>query len=137
MALNTPRKNKKNKNECGTVDILPESDERTLCVSLAGLVCLEDYEKNFLRPLEAMVEEGVSYGLLIHYSSDYKGWTPEAADRSFQSIIDYGQKARKLAYVNPPESKIFQVKMAKPLLGGEIRLFNADELPSALSWIKS
>jgi hypothetical protein len=123
--------------DCGSIRIYPETDDKTLCVSLHGLISKEDYDKCFFKPLEAFVKKGIKFGLLIHYAEDYKGWTPGAADSSFRSIIDHGKDARKMAYVNPPESKIFQVKMAKPLLGGEVRYFDNDELAEALKWIKS
>jgi hypothetical protein len=123
--------------QCGTITVLPETDDHTLCVSLGGLVTLEDYEECVFKPLDAFVKKGIKFDLLLHYSKDYKGWTPEAADKSFRSIIDHGKYARRMAYVNPPESKIFQVKMAAPLLGGEVRYFDDKELPEALKWIKS
>jgi hypothetical protein len=124
-------------NENSNIVILPESDERTLCVSLRGVVALEEYEEFLYKPLQEVAAKDRKYGLLIHYAKGYKGCSREAADKSFKSIIEYGKNARKLAYVNPPESKIFQVKMAKPLLGGEIRFFEDSELDEALQWVKT
>lgn len=117
--------------------ILPESDKNALCVSLHGVISLDDYEEYFFKRLDAIVKSGRKFGLLIHYSKDYKGWSKEAADRSFQSIIEHGKHARKLAYVNPPEAKMFQIKMAKPLFGGDIRFFEEKELDQALAWVKT
>jgi hypothetical protein len=119
------------------ITVLPETDSHTLCVRLDGMLSLEDYQQNFYKPLQKIAAHGQPYGLLIHYGHGYKGWSKEAADLSFQSIIDYGKTARKIAYVNPPESKIFQVKMSRPLFGGEIRFFDGNDLPQALKWVKS
>jgi hypothetical protein len=122
---------------CGSITIMPESDNRTLCVSLTGLIERGDYEECFFKPLQELVNNGIKFGLLIYYSKGYKGWTTEAADLSFQSIIAHGKHARKLAYVNPPESKIFQVKMAAPLLSGEVHYFEDKDLSEAIKWVKS
>ncbi len=123
--------------ETGYIIRLPESDEDTLCVSVHGVVDVDDYEEHFYQPLDKMVKAGKKFGLLMVYGQDYKGWSKEAADRSFKSIIDHGRHARKLAYINPPESKIFQVKMARDLFGGEIRFFEKSQMAEALKWIKA
>lgn len=118
------------------VAILPESDAHTLCVRLTGLVSKEDYAKNFGERLAKIANEQGRFSLCLIYGPDYKGWEPGAAELSFKSIIDYGKKAARLAYVNPPESKILQIKLAKPLFSGDIRFFNTDEEKKALAWVK-
>ena len=119
------------------VVILPESDDHTLCLRLNGVISVEDFIENIQTPLTSRVDNGGNYNLMIHYDSDFQGWEKEAAQMSFQSIIDYGLEARKLAYVNAPDSKLLQVKMARPLLGGEIRFFDQDEFNEAIEWVKA
>lgn len=120
-----------------SIDILPESDDRTLCVSFKGLISKAEYESKFVRALDKVVAKNPHFGLLIHYGSDYLGWDRDAADSSFQNILKYAPQARKLAYVNPPESKIFQVKMFASLFGGDIRFFNEADLEKAIQWVKT
>jgi hypothetical protein len=116
--------------------ILPESDDHTLCVTLKGIISQPAYEDCIFNPIKDMAENG-QYNLLVNYDESYKGWSEEAAKLSFQTIINYGPKARKLAYVNPPDSKLLQIKMARPLFGGEIRFFDINELDKALQWVKA
>ncbi len=124
----------KNKNE---IVILPDSDDETLCVRLKGVVAKGEFEIRFLEPLTQRAGQGKKYNLLIHYDESFEGWEKDAAEISFQSIIDYGATARKLAYVNPPDSKLLQIKMARPLFGGEIRFFDEGELDQAIHWVKA
>jgi hypothetical protein len=119
------------------VVVMPQSDECTLCVTLKGVVSVPEYEEHFYKPIKSMVESGCKYNLLIHYDPTYVGWDKKAAEMSFQSIIDYGHESRKLAYVNAPDSKMLQVKVAKPLLSGEVRFFDEEELEDALEWVKA
>ena len=119
------------------VTILPETYKRTLCITLKGVVQPEAFKECFLEPLEEIVRHTKNYGLLINYDKTYEGWSKEAAELSFQSIIDYGPQARKLAYVNPPDAKLFQINMTRPLFGGEIRFFDESQLKDALQWVKA
>lgn len=115
---------------------LPETDDSTLCVTFTDVVSLEEYESCVCEPVAKMTSEGGDFAMLVNYDDSYKGWSKEAAARSFQFIIDHGRSARKFAYVNPPEARIFQVKMTPKLFGGEIRFFEAGELDKALQWVK-
>lgn len=81
------------------------------------------------------VEEAGWFNLLLHFDPHFKGWEPEAADSSWRSIIKFGKHARKLAYVNPTDKKILQMKLSKALFKGEVRFFNQDDLDQALAWI--
>lgn len=119
-----------------SVVMMPESDTRTLCVQLVGTVTKGDYDANFYKPLQKFVDAETPFGLLIDYTH-YKGWHEDAAARSFESIIDHGKFARRMAYVAAPDSKVTQIKVAKPLLGGEVKFFKADELAKAVQWVKS
>jgi hypothetical protein len=120
-----------------SIVVLPDTDNETLCVSLYGVVNEPDYTKNFHSLLQDFVERGQIFNLLINYDSTFKGWERDAADLSFKSIINYGQKTRKMAYVNAPDSKMLQMKLTAPLLSGEVRFFEQDELGNAIQWVKN
>jgi hypothetical protein len=128
------------KNTCSDTNIitLPESDDSTLCVTYTNIVDVGEYETCVCNPIAEMVEKGHKFGMLVNYDEDYKGWSKEAAARSFRFIIDNARHARKFAYVNPPEARIFQVKMMRILFGrSEVRFFEAGKLDEALQWIKN
>jgi hypothetical protein len=119
-----------------TVLLLPQTDDHTVCVELKGLVRAEDHLKNLRQQLEKRIAKYGWYNLLIVFGPEFEGWEPEAADISFKSIIDLGQKAHKLAYVNPSEKKVLQHKLSGDLFGGEVRFFNADARGEAVEWVK-
>lgn len=122
----------------GNIITLPESDDSTLCVTYTDVVGAEEYETCVCEPVAEMVRKGKNFGMLVNYDEDYKGWSKKAAARSFQFIIDNARHARKFAYVNPPEARIFQVKMMRILFGrSEVRFFEAEKLDEALKWIKN
>lgn len=119
-----------------TVIILPETNEQTLCVELTGRVRQEDHKKNLAGQLQKIIDRQGWYNLLVYYGPGYEGWEKDGAEISFQSIAKFGKLARRLAYVNPPEKKVFQNKISAPLFGGETRYFEDNELKQAMEWVK-
>ena len=126
-----------NSSALNRIDVLPQSNHDTVCVTLCGVIGPEDYKNSLYNTLKTLAESGQYFNLLINYDISFKGWDRQAAEMSFRSIIDYGRKARKLAYVNAPDSKMLQIKMTQPLLGGEVRFFETEELDAAIAWVKS
>jgi hypothetical protein len=119
-----------------TVTILPDSNDTTLCLRLTGTVTAEDFDRYFHQEIKKRVDKHGFFNMLVYYDADFKGWEPEAADLNFKSIIELASKPKKLAYVNPTKSKIMLMKLADPILGGEICYFEENELEQALQWIR-
>lgn len=119
-----------------TVTLLPESDEQTLCVSLHGWVTLHDYKTFFDDEVRKRIHTQGFVKLLIMYDADFEGWKEDAAEMNFRSICELAPKTRRTAYINPGEAKIMMMKLAQPIVGGEMRFFTLEELPDALKWIK-
>lgn len=119
-----------------TVIILPESDEKTLCVELAGTIRRADHERVIRKGLFERFEKNGSYNLMAYFGPDFKGWEPDAADISMQTIVEIGRHAHRLAFVNPPEKKVMQSKLTPHLFGGELRHFADDDLKEAITWVK-
>ena len=83
------------------------------------------------------------------------GWTPQrllltgvvvaagagvgvAAAANLDNILRFGKYAPRVAFVNPPQKKILQMKLMPPeIRGKEVRFFNSGQLPEAIAWIKS
>jgi hypothetical protein len=119
-----------------SVVILPDSNETTLCLQLHSHVTAEDFDQYCHQEIKKRVEANGYFNMIVHYDSDYEGWEPDAADLNLRSIMELGSKPHKLAYVNPSKRKIMLMKMAEPILKGEIRYFEEGQYQDALKWIK-
>jgi hypothetical protein len=119
-----------------SITILPESNDTTLCLLLSGHITAKDFEKYFHQEIKNRVEANGFFNMVVTYDEAYKGWERDAADLNLKSILELGSKPHKLAYVNPPKRKILLMKMAEPLLKGEIRYFENGGYQDALKWIK-
>ncbi len=120
-----------------TIQATPDSEGDLLCVKVEGVVNPDDYMAGFYEPFLAIVKKYGHYRLLVHYTPEFEGWEAGAADMSLKSIIEYGPLARRIAYVNPPERKMLQVRLQRPIMGGEIRNFAEGQYGEALAWIRS
>lgn len=116
--------------------IMPETDDRTLCILIEKPISAEGYEHNFLPRFKGMLDRNGEARLLVYYK-DFKGWEEEAAEKDMEITSAYGKKIRRFALVNPPRSEIFQKKVKAPLFDPEaLRLFEESELDKALNWVK-
>ncbi len=116
--------------------IMPESDERTLCIRVEKPISKEGYTLNFLPRLNKMIDRTGEIRILVYFQS-YHGWEPEAALEDMDATLQFGDKLAKLALVNPPEREVLQRLIKKPLLRGDVRFFDEDELDDALGWVKA
>lgn len=118
-----------------TITILPETHEATLCLRLSGTVSPEDFTNNFGNRVQQIAEKYNHYNLFVFYDETFEGWSREAADLSFKNIAQFSPKARRLAYVNAPDSRILMMKMLQPIMHAEIRYFDLHEKEQAMAWV--
>ncbi len=118
-----------------TISILPETHGATLCLRMTGMVSAEDFTKNFGSRVQDMAEKYDHYNLFVLYDENFEGWSREAADLSFKNIAQFSPKARRLAYVNAPDSRILMMKMLQPIMNAEVKYFDLHEKEQAMTWI--
>lgn len=121
----------------GSVVRLPESNDDTLCLRFDGAVTKKDHYDELVVPMRAMVQKHGYYNLLIFFSPTYKGYEPDAAEQSFNTINELGKFARRIAYVNPTARKIFQTNLTRILLGKDVRNFDTSDYAAAVAWLKA
>ena len=128
--------NNASSNETETSGIMPESEGNVLCIRHSGVISMA--QANIIRKyLEDIAEKYDSLRGLVFYDEDYKGYTVEAAEISLHFMMDLGEKAEKIAYVNAPETRKKLNETVPELAGAEIRYFAKEELQDAISWVKS
>lgn len=120
-----------------TIITLPETGGATLCLHLRGEITADDFNDYFDTPLKEIVPKHGYYNLYIYYDPEFIGWSPEAADLSFKCISTFSPKARRLAYINAPDSRMLMMKMLDPIMQAEIRYYDDEQKKEALDWVLS
>lgn len=116
--------------------IMPETDDKTLCVLIEKPISAEGYDHNFLPRFKDIINRNGEARLLVYYK-DFKGWEKGAVASDMEMTSLYGKKIKRFALVNPPSSEVFQKKIKAPLFDtGALRLFTESELDKALDWVK-
>lgn len=118
-----------------TIIVLPETHEATLCLRLTGMVTPEDFTEHFGNRVQQIAEKYNRYNLFVFYDEHFEGWSREAADLSFKNIAQFSPKARRLAYINAPDSRMLMMKMLQPIMHAEIRYFDLSEKEQAMNWV--
>ncbi len=116
--------------------IMPQTDDRTLCIQIERTISSEGYEENFLPRINKMVAEYGEIRVLIYYKK-FQGWEEEAAKNDMETTARFGRKIVKMALVNPPEKVMFKSAIKKPILAGEVKSFDEEDLNKAIEWVKS
>lgn len=119
-----------------TVTIMPETHDAVLCVTFTGTLTDEDYLEYFERPLKKIVDSYGYVNALICFDEAFSGWTQAAADLSFKCLSTYLPKARRIGYVNAPDSRLLLMKMLEPISTADTRFFETAQLQDALKWVE-
>lgn len=120
-----------------TVFILPETDDTGLFLRLTGRVAAADYLEYFDRKVKEIADSNGWYNLCVIHDEAFEGWSKEAADLSFRCISEYSPKARRLAYVNPPDGRTLMMRMLSPMMQAEVRYFDLEDKDAAVAWVKA
>lgn len=116
--------------------IMDESDDRAVCISVEKPISHEGYTENFLPRLDDMIQKHGEARVLVHFK-EYKGWEENAAMEDMVAFLNYGQRVRKIALVNAPETKKRHLQLAKTLIAGDVEFFDTEHLPNAIDWVKA
>lgn len=119
-----------------SITILPETSDALLCLNLTGVITAEDFSAYFEKPLNDILEKHGHYSLLVNYDPNFVRWEERAADLSFKCISSISPKARRCAYINPPDSRIMMMKLLHPMMSAEVKFFNTGQYDEALSWVR-
>ncbi len=123
--------------DANTNRILPETEGNLLCVEIGERVTLKDYQEIFEPAMKTLFGAHDSARAVISYTRPFLGWDLDAAEYDIAMMTKLGRKVTKVALVHPPETVINRWQLLKPLLSGEVRIFQEGELNDALTWAKA
>lgn len=116
--------------------IMPECEGNVFCAEIGSKVTLSEYQTVFEPRIKEIFSEYESARALLVYSEPSVGWDLDAAAHDFDNMTRLGKNIDKVALVNPPEPVKTRWLTLKPLVGGEVKIFEADQMQEALDWVK-
>jgi hypothetical protein len=119
------------------IEILPQSEGRTLGARLTGKVTDEDYEKVFLPALETVIKEHGKVRCVYFMDAGFQGWKLGAMWDDAKFGIKHKNDFEKIAVIGGPKWAEWATKLASHLMSGEVKTYTIDQLDEAWSWIKA
>jgi SpoIIAA-like len=117
------------------IEILPESGGNLLAMMVHGEVTHEDYTEMLIPRLEKIIDQHGKARLLYAFADDFTGFTLGAMWDDGAFGLTHLSSFEKVAVVTGVGWIRGAVTMFGPFMSGPVRLFPADDLESARSWI--
>ena len=115
--------------------ILPESEKEFLCFDVGHRVTVEEYQAVIKPGYQKVLDKNGEIKLLLNFSVNFLGWDIEAASEDFDYMTSHGKALKKAALVNAPDPVVKRWTTMRPILGGDVKLFN--NFDEALAWLKA
>ncbi|TAK89923.1 MAG: STAS/SEC14 domain-containing protein [Burkholderiaceae bacterium] len=109
--------------------------ENVLGVHASGTVTADDYTAVLIPSVEATLKQQDHIRLLYELGNDFSGFSPGAMWMDTRMGLAHWSAWEKVAVVSDIGWIRNTMKMMRPLLPGEIKLFHNDELPAAKQWL--
>lgn len=119
------------------IEVLPQSQGKTLGVCFTGKATDEDYVKVFVPTLEKLIKEHGKIRCLYFMDEGFQGWELGAMWDDAKYGIKHRNDFEKIAVVGGPKWAEWATRIASHLVSAEIRTYSADQLDDAWSWVKA
>ena len=119
------------------ITILPETIGYTLAVKADGKLTAADYETVFIPELEKLIKQFGQVRLLLQFDAGFSGWEAGAAWDDAKFGMKHRHDFKRIAIVGGPKWVAWAAKLGAHLLDGEVRVFEAKDLPEAGVWVKT
>lgn len=116
-------------------EIMPETDERVICIRVDKPISGEGYKTQFLPLVQKMAADHGEIRMVPLFEK-FLGWEEEAAMADLASTLFLARHLKKLAIVNLPEKMVQYVGMRQAALKTDLRIFNTDQFQDALAWAR-
>jgi hypothetical protein len=118
------------------IEFMPESSGEVLGVTAHGKLTDADYKQTLIPRFDSLLQQHGNLKVLFYMADDFEGWDLEAA----WDDASYGLKHRadfeRMAVVGGPDWVDWCIKWAGFLMKGEIKVFPADQLDQAWTWVR-
>lgn len=119
------------------LEFMAESGGEVIGVRATGTLTARDYERVLVPQLESRVARFGRARVLILMDEAFRGWNLKAALANTRLDLRFRGDLEKVAVVGAPAWEEWCVRLARPLMRGELRLFRRHELGEAWAWLRS
>ena len=119
------------------IEILPESQGKTLGIRASGTLTDHDYQTILIPRLEAIIRTHTKARVLFQMDRGFQGWEMEAMWDDAKFGVAHRHDFEKFAVVGGPRWVDWGAKLGALFMQTELRTFSDDQLQEAWKWIES
>ncbi len=118
------------------LEILPETDERTLVVKASEGLTSRDYEDIFIPQLDQGLSKIGKIRVVIFFDDTFIGWKPGAAWDDIIFGIQHRHDFEKVAVVGKQNWLDWATKIGSYFMDGQVETYTPDSFQDAVRWVK-
>jgi hypothetical protein len=117
------------------LEILPETDDKTLVVKAEQKLTHQDYQEVFIPQLNQRLAHTGKIRVLCYLANEFKGWELGAAWDDAVFGINHRHDFEKIAVVGDEQWIKWATKIGSFFLDGQVATFTSKEFREALIWV--
>ena len=118
------------------LEIMPETDDRTLVVKATKTLSSEDYEDIFIPELKRRLNNFGKIKAAIYFDNNFIGWEPGAAWDDLVFGVQHRHDFDKVAVVGGQKWLQRATKVGSYFVDGQVATYAPDKLQDAVNWVK-
>ncbi len=117
------------------LELMEESRGNVLGIRASGKLTRADYVQTLVPRLDELTQQFGRVRALFFMDEGFRGWTASAAWAN--TVMDFRFRGRmeKVAMVGAPTWEAWCVRLSRPVIGAELRLFRRDQQKAAWDWV--
>ncbi|MGO8943533.1 MAG: STAS/SEC14 domain-containing protein [Syntrophobacteraceae bacterium] len=119
------------------IEVMPESKEDVLVVSVTQKLSDDDYRQIFVPKLEEIIEKYGKATVLVYLDDGYDGIELGAIWDDVKFGIKHRNDFIKVAAVGAPRWMDWAMKASSAIMSGEVRTVSTERLREAHGWVNT
>jgi hypothetical protein len=119
------------------MEIMNESAGSVVGIRATGMLTTADYDQVLVPKLADVSQKFETVRVLFYMDQYFRGWDLSAAWANTKLDFRFRGHLEKVAIVGAPAWEEWCVRVAGPVMKGEMRTFQADHLGDAWEWVRS
>ncbi|MGR8935859.1 MAG: STAS/SEC14 domain-containing protein [Gammaproteobacteria bacterium] len=119
------------------IEIMPESEDKTLVIKATEKLTHRDYEDVFIPQLKQRIDRFGKIKVLFYLGEEFTGWELGAVWDDAVFGIKHRHDFEKIAVVCDQQWVQWVTKIGAYFLDGQVATYTSTEFQDALTWIKT
>ena len=118
------------------IDIMQETEDRTLVVKATESLTSQDYEDVFIPQLKQLIDKFGKIRVLLYLDENFTGWELGAAWDDAVFGISHRHDFEKVAVVSDKKWVEWVTKIGSHFMDGQVATYTPAEFQDAVAWVK-